>query len=307
MSGDTSLNTSNRNIQLGVSPLSWVNEVLEELGKNTDAQTVLIDAAAAGYAGVENSRVFPDNTNDLNALLGNHGLSFVTGWYSGFLAERDVANEQLAAKDFATFLRDANSTIMVYGECGHMTGDALDVPLKQRLQLNKTDIADYGKRLTQFADTLQSEYGLTLAYHHHLMMVTETLDEVRALMQATGPSVGLLLDTGHAHSADFQYTELLEEFGDRIAHIHLKDVRTDVMKRVREQDMSFNEGVLAGMFTVPGDGDIDFAPLAKWLSTGNYRGWLVVEAEQDPNMAPPAATVTRAFEYVTQHILPTQR
>ncbi len=289
--------------RLGVSPLSWVNEVLEDLGRGTAADVVLAEAAAAGFDGVEMSRIFPRDPAGLSALLARHGLAFVSGWHSGFLADRDVAGELEAVREHATLLRDAGASVMVYGECGSMVANALDVPLADRLRLKQADWAAYGERLTRFADALAREHGLALAYHHHLMMVAETLDEVRSVMDATGPSVGLLLDTGHATAGGFDYADLIGEFGPRINHIHLKDVRADALADVRARGLSFNDGVRAGMFTVPGDGAVDFRPLARFLATGVYSGWLVVEAEQDPAKAPPAETVARAHRYVTEHIL----
>jgi inosose dehydratase len=296
-----------RTIRLGVSPLSWVNEVLDDLGRGTTAETCLSEAAAAGFAGVELSRILPRDAGELSALLARHGLAFVSGWHSGFLADREVEEELVAVRDHAVLLRDAGATVMVYGEVGAMAENALDIPMSGRRRLAEGDWAAYGDRLTRFADAVAREYGLGLAYHHHLMMVAETLDEVRAVMAATGPSVGLLLDTGHAATAGFDYARLIDEFGPRINHIHLKDVRGGVLADVRARDLSFNDAVRGGMFTVPGDGSVDFAPLARFLGTGTYSGWLVVEAEQDPVKAPPAATVARAHRFVTERILEPSR
>ena len=122
-------------------------------------------------------------------------------------------------------------------------------------------------------------------------------------MQVSGQAVGLLLDTGHAYAAGFDYALLIKEFGSRINHIHLKDVRRAVLSDVRERDRSFNEAVRGGMFTVPGDGDVDFSALTTFLSHGQYEGWLVVEAEQDPSKAPPLPTVTRAKNFVVSRML----
>lgn len=293
-------------VRLGVSPLSWVNEVLEDLGRGTDANTCLREAAAAGFAGVEFSRIFPRDAQSLTRLLSSHGLDFVSGWHSGFLADRDVAEELEAVGPHACLLRDSGATVMVYGECGRMADNALDVPMSHRLMLQASEIAAYGDRLTRFADAVKAEYGLSLAYHHHLMMVAETFDEIEAVMAATGPSVGLLLDTGHAAAAGFDYTCLIEAFGPRINHIHLKDVRRDVLGDVRRRNLSFNEGVRAGMFTVPGDGMVDYAALASFIASGRYSGWMVVEAEQDPSIAPPAKTVARAFCFVSETIMQTR-
>lgn len=293
---------SGDSICLGVSPLSWVNEVLEDLGRGTAAETCLAEAAAAGYAGVELSRIFPRDGMQLAELLARHNLALVSGWYSGFLAERAVDAELEAVADHAQRLRQTGSTVMVYGECGAMANNALDVPMSRRQRLPADAWRAYGERLTHFAEALASAHGLSLAYHHHLMTVAETFDEIEAVMSASGPSVGLLFDTGHAAAAGFDYPRLIEAFGPRINHIHLKDVRADVLADVRARDLSFNEGVRAGMFTVPGDGSVDFAPLARFIAEGTYRGWLVVEAEQDPLKAPPAETVRRAHRYVTERI-----
>jgi inosose dehydratase len=280
-----------------------VNEVLEEFGRGTSAQTCLSEAAAAGFAGVELSRIFPKVASELTALLEPHRLQLVSGWHSGFLAERDVGAELEAVHAHASLLRDCGASVMVYGECGRMPENALDVPLSHRLRLESSEVAAYGERLTRFAEALRRGYGLALSYHHHLMMVAETLDEVRSVMAVAGPPVGLLLDTGHAAAGGFDYLRLIEEFGPRINHIHLKDVRRDVLAEVRARDLSFNDAVRAGMFTVPGDGMIDFGPLARFLANSDYTGWLVVEAEQDPLKAPPAETVARARRFVTETIL----
>ncbi|GLR57041.1 myo-inosose-2 dehydratase [Rhizobium indigoferae] len=286
-------------VRLGVSPLSWANDVLEDLGANIPLETCLDDAAAIGYQGVELGRKFPRDAATLRPVLESRGLELASGWYSGELAERDVHAEMAAVAPHASLLRDMGSSVMVYGEVAMMTpGAPLDAPMSKRLVMPTHEVAAYAVRLTEFAKRLQDAYGLRLAYHHHLMMVTETLDEVSTLFDRAGGDVGLLLDTGHAVGGGFDYTRLIDRFGDRIAHIHLKDVRGKVMEMVRAGDLSFNEGVRWGMFTVPGDGDVDFAPVADFVRNGCYRGWLVVEAEQDPELAPPKPAVTDAFDRV---------
>ena len=285
--------------RLGVSPLSWTNDVLADLGGDTPVETCLDEAVLAGYAGVELGRKFPREPGALGALLGQRGLALASGWYSGVLADRAVADEWAAVAEHARLLQALGASVMVYGECGSMApGSPLDVPMSGRLKLGSREAEAYADRLTAFAERLLGECGLTLAYHHHLMMVAETFGEIADLFDRTGPAVGLLLDTGHAAAAGFDYARLIERFGDRIVHIHLKDVRKDVLARVRRDDLSFNDGVRAGMFTVPGDGGVDFAPLARFVNDRGYCGWLVVEAEQDPVQAPALPAVTRARAHV---------
>lgn len=287
-------------VKLAVSPLSWANDVLEDLGADISLETCLSEAAANGYQGVELGRKFPREPDVLGPLLNDYGLALASGWHSGFLTERSVDEELSAVADHAALLSALGAETMVYGPCGTMYPDApLDAPMTKRLTLDTEQMAAYADRLAEFDRALRGDYGLSLAYHHHLMMVAETLDEVSCLIDRA--RCGLLVDTGHAAAGGFDYMTLFERFGDLVTHIHLKDMRGDRTARVRANDISFNEGVRSGMFTVPGDGDIDFAPLANWVRDSGYRGWLVVEAEQDPARpeAEPKAATKRAFDMIT--------
>lgn len=285
--------------QVAVSPLAWTNDVLQDLGNETPIEQCLQEMAAAGYAGTELGRKYPRTPEELGPLLSSFQLQLASGWYSGFLAEGSVDAEMQSVAPHAALLQQLGATAMVYGECARMVPDApLDAPMSRRVRLAPDEMQAYADRLTRFAKRLHDEHGVQLAYHHHLMMVAETFDEICSLIDRTGPAVGLLLDTGHAAAASFDYRLLLERFGERIVHIHLKDVRAEVMARVRAGDLSFNAGVRSGMFTIPGDGCVDFTDLAAYVHRTGYSGWLVVEAEQDPAKAPPLETVMRARRFI---------
>ena len=289
--------------RVAISPLSWTNDVLEDLGGDTPLEQCLSEASQAGYVGIELGRKFPREAAVLGPILERHHLQLASGWYSGFLAERDVATEIKEVGTHASMLKAMGVQVIVYGECGAMVPEApLDVPMSRRRRLTPAEMSAYAVRLSEFAQHLLDTHGLKLAYHHHLMMVAETLDEIRALLEQTSPAVGLLLDTGHCAAGGFDYRDLIRSFGDRIVHIHLKDIRSDVMRDVRNGDLSFNAGVLSGMFTVPGDGSVDYSSIAEFVRDTGYVGWIVVEAEQDPAKAPPLATVTRARQFIA-HLL----
>ena len=164
--------------------------------------------------------------------------------------------------------------------------------------LDADQAATYADRLKAFDTRLHGEFGLRMAYHHHLMMVLETFDEVCRVIDRA--QCGLLVDTGHAYAGGFDYARLFDRFGDLVRHIHLKDVRADRLQEVRAKDLSFNDGVRMGMFTVPGDGALDFTPVAEFVRRSGYQGWLVVEAEQDPSReeAEPKAATKRAFDHI---------
>lgn len=290
---------ANANVRLGISPLAWTNDVLEDLGDDVSALQCMQQAAAIGYQGIELGRKFPREVAALQPLLQETGLDLASGWYSGTLADISVQQELQNVAQHARLLSALGCKVMVYGECGGMPGETpLDIGLSHSPKLSAIDFDAYATRLSQFAAALSQEYGLQLAYHHHLMMLVEAQDEIERFFSATTQDVGFLLDTGHAVAAGSSLAALIQQFGPRICHIHLKDIRRERLAQVYQQDQSFNQGVRAGMFTVPGDGYLDYQAVVDYVSHSGYRGWLIVEAEQDPLNAPPVPTVTRAFHHV---------
>ncbi len=298
--------TSNRSgsqVHLGVSPLSWTNDVLAELGGDIPLEVCLRDAADNGYEGVELGRKFPRNARELLPKLSSFGLQLVTGWHSGFLSERSVEMEWKEAADHVRLLEECRCQVLVYGECGLMEGDSpWDEPLSRKTPLKSIDLPAYAEKLAEFSVRL-NERGIKLAYHHHLKMLVETAEEISAFCEITRPEVGLLLDTGHAYAAGAEYGEILRRFGDRVVHIHLKDVRRDVLDWARKDDVTFNSAVRSGLFTVPGDGNVDFAGIGEFIRSSGYRGWAVVEAEQDPAKAAPRLSTEKACRYVKKLLL----
>lgn len=286
-------------IRLGVSPLSWTNDVLPDLGDAISLETCLTQAASAGYQGIELGRKFPRTHTELAPLLHEAGLELASGWHSGFLAERSVADEIAAVESHAGLLKASGADVMVYGECGCMPGSyPLDEPLSFSPALCCLDTDEYARKVSEFANVLMDRFGLKLAYHHHLMMLVEQHHELDEFLTKTTDSVGLVLDSGHAFAAGVDLAQITEWFGHRIVHIHLKDVRAEVLHRVRKNDLSFNDAVRAGLFTVPGEGCIDYSPLTDFIARSDYQGWLIVEAEQDPQKEEPSAAVSRAFHWV---------
>jgi len=285
-------------VYLGVSPLSWTNDVLAELGGGIPLETCLKDASEIGYEGVELGRKFPREGERLSSILSSYGLRLVGGWHSGYLTERSVEEEWKAAADHVRLLKDCGSQVFVYAESGLMTRTSpWDEPLSKRPTLKQIELSRYAQKLAEFSVRLK-ETGLTLAYHYHLKMIVETAEEIDAFCEATSKEVGLLLDTGHAYAAGADYAEILRKFGSRVVHVHLKDVRRDVLERARKNDWSFNTAVREGLFTVPGDGDLAFSAMGKFIRTSGYRGWVVVEAEQDPAKAPPKLYTEKAYHFI---------
>jgi inosose dehydratase len=285
-------------VRLGISPIGWSNDDLPELGGDIPLDTCLAEASEAGFEGIELGHKFPRDPALLQSLLGDHELHLVSGWYSGRLLERSVAEELVAIEPHRAVLAAMGSAVLVYAETsGGIAGDRTR-PLSRRPSLPNGHWRDFGIHLTELADRL-AERGIRLAYHHHMGTVVETAAEIDRLMASTGGSVGLLLDTGHLAFAGADPVDIAWRHGLRISHVHCKDVRPDVLARARAADQSFLDSVIDGVFTVPGDGAIDFVAVLGALKVANYRGRLVVEAEQDPAKAPPLVYARRGFAYLS--------
>lgn len=273
-------------VRIGINPLTWTNDDMLELGGETPLETCLAEAKEAGYAGVELGNKFPRRADVLRPILARHGLDLVSGWYSSRLLERSVADEIAAAADHAALLAAMGCGVMVYAEvsgCGH---SERKIPVSRRPILPEAKWKEFGERMTAMARHLKSR-GLGLAYHHHMGTVVETEAEIDRLMAVTGPEVGLLLDTGHLTYAGGDPAAVANRHSARIVHVHCKDVRAPVLAAAKLRELSFLDAVLDGVFTVPGDGAVDFAKVLPPLAAAGYRGWLVVEAEQDPAKAHP--------------------
>jgi inosose dehydratase len=273
-------------IRFGVSPIAWANDDMPELGGDTPLESILDDIRDLGFEGVELGGKFPREPQALKALLDRYGLDLVGGWYSGALLTRDAAAEIEALQDHLALLKTMGSTVFVFAETSNAIHGAPAEPLNGSPQLAADAWERFGARMTEVADYVQDE-GLRFAYHHHLGTAVERPDDLDQFIRHTGGSVGLTLDTGHAAGAGIDPVKVIREHPGRIAHVHCKDIRGGVLGQVRREGMSFLDGVLNGMFTVPGDGDIDFQQVMNALKAAGYSGWIIIEAEQDPALADP--------------------
>jgi inosose dehydratase len=273
-------------VRFGVSPIAWVNDDMPELGGDTPLSTILADARDIGFVGVELGGKFPKDAAVLKPLLDGYGLDLIGGWYSGELLTRDVDAEIAAARDHLDLLKAMGSTVFVHAETSNAIHGQRGTPLSHTPRLDEAGWKAFGARMTGFADYVAGQ-GLKFAYHHHLGTVVERPDDLEAFLKITGASVGLTLDTGHAALGGIDPVAAIRTHPDRIAHVHCKDIRSAVFAELQAKDTSFLEGVLAGMFTVPGDGGLDYAAVMRALADIAYSGWIVVEAEQDPALADP--------------------
>ena len=279
-------------IRLGVNPIGWSNDDMRELGRDIPLEQCLREAREAGFEGIELGHKFPREADLLRAVLVEHGLSLVSGWYSSALLERSVEDELAALRPHLDLLRTLGSDTLIVAETSGAIHGEHGTALSKRPVLADAAMRGWCEKLTKLGDAVAAS-SMRLAYHHHMGTIVQDEEDIDALMAYTGPAVHLLLDTGHAAFAGADPIALARKYGARVAHVHCKDIRSDTRNRAVLEDWSFLHSVVAGVFTVPGDGEIDFPAVLSAL--GDYSGWLVVEAEQDPAKAPPAEYATLGY------------
>jgi inosose dehydratase len=286
------------NIRIGINPISWSNDDLPELGGDTPLETALSEGAEIGYEGFELGNKFPSDPAALKAKLAEYGVACVSGWYSGRLAEESLEAEIANCRAHMGKLQFNGCKVVVYGEVAGSIQGRIDTPLAKRPRFSDAAAwQGYAQRLDAFGAHLKATYGITLAYHHHMGAYVESPEDIDRLMALTGPDVGLLFDTGHAwFGGATDVTVPLAKHLHRVVHVHCKDVRAQVVRSARNDGWSFLTGVMNGTFTVPGDGVIDFDAVLTMLHRGGYTGWLVVEAEQDPAVAPSYAYAKKGYD-----------
>ncbi|ASP35897.1 myo-inosose-2 dehydratase [Labrenzia sp. VG12] len=276
-------------ILYGTNPIAWANDDDQSLGAHIPTQQILAEAAEIGFDGIENGHRWPDEPEALKQLLGSHGLKFVSGWYSLNLLAQSVEDEKKAIQPHLDKLKHNGCKVCIACETSN-TIQGSDVDINTSPVLTAEEMTAFGAKVEELA-TFCAAQGIDLVYHHHMGTVVETLEEIDAFMSATGPATKLLFDAGHcyfgARGAD--PAPVLKKYAGRMKHFHAKNVRPAVMKDIRDNGKSFMDGVRAGVFTVPGDedGGIDFKPLIQILKDNGYQGWIVIEAEQDPEVREP--------------------
>ena len=288
---------------IGINPIAWSNDDLPGVGGDISLETCLREAAAAGYDGIELGGKFPRDAGRLAPLLERHRLSLVSGWYGGHLLRRDAREEAVALQGHLDLLIQMGCGVLVFAEVTARTYADIRMGFSRRPGMNGEEWRLFAARLGELAKRTAGQ-GVELAYHHHVGTVVQSAADIERLMETTPDAVRLLLDTGHALYAGAEPVAIARTFGGRIGHVHCKDVRRGILERGLNRDASFPDAVLDGVFTVPGDGCVDFPAVLAALRDTAYEGWLVVEAEQDPSVAPPARYARMGYDSLLEFIAP---
>jgi inosose dehydratase len=288
------------NVKLGIAPIAWTNDDMPDLGAENTFEQCISEMALAGFTGTEVGNKYPKDASVLKKHLDLRGLSVCNAWFSTYFTSRP---EDETIKDFIRhrdFLHALDVRVIGASEQGNSIQGRINTPVLFDKPVF-TDV-EWGKVATglEKLSGLAGEKGIRLCYHHHMGTGIESMAEIDELMKRT-KNVFLLYDTGHAVFAGIDHVRLLEKYISRTIHVHLKDIRKDVLAKVRPEKMSFLDAVREGVFTVPGDGMIDFSGVFRILGENSFKGWLVVEAEQDPAKANPFEYALRARRFIREN------
>lgn len=289
--------------QVGANPIIWSNDDFNDLAGDVPLDVILREMHAAGFAGSELGHAYPRTTAALGEALGRHQLKLVSGWHSTYLAGNDYAAEEKTFQAHLALLKSLGATVVIVAECTRCVHGERDTALgfgdHDRPRLTEAEWPRLCAGLAKFA-ALSAAAGLKLVYHHHMGTVIQSEAELDRLLAGV-PAMHLLLDPGHLAFAGIDPLAVAQRHGARIAHVHLKSVRREVAEQVRREGWSFYRAVRDGVFTIPGDGMVDFPAIFAVLARHHYRGWLVVEAEEDPVKVAALPKARKARDYVRTH------
>jgi len=292
-----------RGCLVGANPIIWSNDDFGDLAGDVPLDTILGEMRAAGYSGSELGHAYPRTPAALAAALGRHNLRLVSGWHSTYLASRDYAAEEASFRRHLNLLKTLGSLVAIVAECTRSIHGAGEVALgfgdEATPRLAEPEWPRLVVGLKNLAAVAAAE-DMRIVYHHHMGTVIQTEADLERLL-VSAPEISLLLDPGHLAFAGIDPAAVAKRHAARIAHVHLKSVRPAVAARARRENWSFYRAVAHGVFTIPGDGCVDFPAIFQSLASVDYRGWLVAEAEEDPARAPALPKARMAREYIREH------
>lgn len=289
-------------VKLGIAPIAWTNDDMPDLGKENTFEQCVSEMALAGFTGSEVGNKYPKDPEVLKKALELRGVEICNQWFSSFLITKPFEEVEKEFRAQLTFLKAMGAKVIGASEQSYSVQGQMDTPVfGHKYEMNDEEWDTFCTGMNKLGKIAKEEYGIALTFHHHMGTVVQSLVEVDRMMENTDPEyVSLLFDTGHFTYCGEDPLEVVKKYVHRIKHVHLKDIRPEVVEQVKKENMSFLAGVRAGAFTIPGDGCINYDPIFKVLEDAGYEGYMVVEAEQDPAKANPLEYAIRARKFIAE-------
>lgn len=289
-------------VKLGIAPIAWTNDDMPDLGKENTFEQCVSEMALAGFTGSEVGNKYPKDPEVLKKALELRGVEICNQWFSSFLITKPFEEVEKEFRAQLAFLKAMGAKVIGASEQSYSVQGQMDTPVfGHKYEMNDEEWDIFCTGMNKLGKIAKEEYGIALTFHHHMGTVVQSLAEVDRMMENTDPEyVSLLFDTGHFTYCGEDPLEVVKKYVHRIKHVHLKDIRPEVVEQVKKENMSFLAGVRAGAFTIPGDGCINYDPIFKVLEDAGYEGYMVVEAEQDPAKANPLEYAIRARKFIAE-------
>lgn len=291
---------SKEKVKLGIAPIAWTNDDLPDLGKENTFEQCVSEMALAGFTGSEIGNKYPKDAAVLKKALNLRGIEICNAWFSTFLISKPYEETAVDFEKHVAFLAEMGAKVVGVSEQSYSIQGIQNQPVfAGKYEMNEEEWKLLCEGLNRLGKCSREKYGVALTFHHHMGTVVQSAAETERLMAGTDPEyVSLLFDSGHFAYCGEDPLAMATKYVGRIKHVHLKDIRPEVVKNVKAAGMSFLDGVRAGAFTIPGDGCIDFDPIFRVLEEADYEGYMVVEAEQDPAKANPLEYAIRARTFI---------
>lgn len=288
-------------VKLGIAPIAWTNDDMPDLGAENTFQQCISEMALAGFTGCEVGNKYPkDDLPALKKALSLRNMQICNAWFSTFLTTKPYEETEKGFIEHITFLKEMGAKVVGVSEQGHSIQGTDKSIFDDKYIMNDSEWDMLCTGLNKLGKVAK-DMGITLTFHHHMGTVVQTEAEIDRMMQNTDPEYfNLLFDSGHLAYCGEDYMSVLKKYVNRIKHVHLKDIRPEMVAKVKNEHLSFLDGVRLGTFTVPGDGAIDFEPIFKVLADNSYEGYVLVEAEQDPEIANPFEYALKARAYIKE-------
>ena len=287
-------------VKLGIAPIAWTNDDMPDLGAENTFEQCISEMALAGFTGCEVGNKYPKDTAVLKKALELRGMQICNAWFSSFLLTKPYEEVEAEFIKHISFLKEMGAKVVGISEQSYSIQGTDKPVFEAKYVMNDDEWKLFCDGLNKLGKVAKG-MGIALTLHHHMGTVVQTEAEIDRMMENTDPELfGLLFDSGHLAYCGEDYMSVLKKYAKRIKHVHLKDIRPDKVKKVKDEHLSFLQGVRLGTFTVPGDGAIDFAPIFDVLAETGYEGYVLVEAEQDPAIANPFEYALKARKYIAE-------
>jgi inosose dehydratase len=278
------------------APISWGVCEVPGWGRQLPPDRVLAEMASLGLTATELGPLgyLPTDPHALRARLGAHGLSLVGGFVPLVLHEREL--DTRAAADAARMLAAAGADVFV---CAVVMDAAWSTPVP----LGDDQFATLAEHIRAIAELIAG-HGLTFALHPHAGTLVESAADVERLLAAT--DVGWCLDTGHLAIGGYDPVAFVADHGERVAHVHLKDVDAGVAARYGAGELTLVGATQAGLFRPLGQGDARIGEVLAQLDAHGYERWLVLEqdaaltGEEPPVGSGPVLDVRASIEFLME-------